>query len=59
MHRGKQGAFTLQFDERGQLRDFTLNTNTAEVILASPGDFGIDTTFPDILEGVLNDSIHP
>ena len=58
VNRGKSG-FTLQFDEQGNLHDFTLNTTSAEVILAPPEEFGADATYPDILEGVIPDMKHP
>ena len=40
VHRGKEGVFTLRFDDNDKLKDFTLNTTTAEVILAPPCEFG-------------------
>ena len=52
VHRGKGGLFTLQF-EKDQLKDFTLNTSTAEVILAPAEDFGSTSNVHEVLENVL------
>ena len=54
VHRGKDGLFTLQF-EKDQLKDFTLNTSTAEVILAPQEDFVGAEDIGDILQNVLPD----
>ena len=55
VHRGKEGVFNLQLDDNGEKRDFTLNTTSAEVILAPPSEFGEGTQYPDILDNVIPD----
>lgn len=58
IHRGKSGVFTIQFDDNDQLKDFTLNTTAAEVILASPEAFGPDVQYKPILDNVFPDRPH-
>ena len=56
VHRGKEGVFTLRFDDNDELKDFTLNTTSAEVILAPPYEFGSENNYPDILDNVIPDT---
>ena len=59
VHRGKEGVFTLRFDDNDKLKDFTVNTTTADVILAPPCEFGPGTDYLDILDNVIPDAKYP
>ena len=48
-----------RFDDNDELRDFTLNTTTAEVILAPPREFGPDANYQDILDNVIPNTPYP
>ena len=56
VHQGKDCLFNFQF-EKDQLKDLTLNTTTAAVILTPRGYFG-DSSIGDILGNVLLDTPH-